>query len=99
MDKMLPRTLEGCSSGFRRDKSLRPRKEGDGSLVRRDRRTDEKLFGFCFFLRVHLFTLRERGRVGEREGEKQQCVAASHTPPTRDLACNPGMCPARESNL
>ena len=32
---------------------------------------------------------RERGR----EGEKHQCVAASHTPPTGNLACNPGMCP------
>ena len=31
--------------------------------------------------------------MGEREGEKHQCVVASHTPPTRDLACNPGMCP------
>ena len=30
---------------------------------------------------------------GEREGEKHQCVVASHKPPTGDLACNPGMCP------
>ena len=33
------------------------------------------------------------GREGEREGEKHQCVDASHAPPTGDLACNPGMCP------
>ena len=33
------------------------------------------------------------GREGEREGEKHQCVVASHTPPTGDLACNPGMRP------
>ena len=33
-----------------------------------------------------------------REGEKHQCMAASHTPPTGDLAHNPGMCPDRESN-
>ena len=39
-----------------------------------------------------------RGREGEREGEKHQCVVASHTPPTGDLACNPGMCPDWESN-
>ena len=30
---------------------------------------------------------------GETEGEKHQCVAASHAPPTGDLACNPGVCP------
>ena len=30
---------------------------------------------------------------GEREGEKHQCVVASHAPPYGDLACNPGMCP------
>ena len=35
---------------------------------------------------------------GEREGEKHQCVVASHTPPTGDLAHNPGMCPDWESN-
>ena len=41
---------------------------------------------------------RERGREGEREGEKHQCVVASYAPPTGDLACNPGMCPDWESN-
>ncbi|XP_053528661.1 sodium/potassium-transporting ATPase subunit gamma isoform X9 [Artibeus jamaicensis] len=41
---------------------------------------------------------RERGREGKREGEKHQFVAASCTPPTGDLACNPGMCPDWESN-
>ena len=35
----------------------------------------------------------------ERKGEKHQCVAASHVPPTGDLACNPVMCPDWESNL
>ena len=40
----------------------------------------------------------ERGREGEREEEKHQCVVASHTPPTGDLACKPGMCPDWESN-
>ena len=34
----------------------------------------------------------------EREEEKHSCVVASCTPPTGDLACNPGMCPDRESN-
>ena len=51
-----------------------------------------------FFLRFYLFTFRERGKEGEREGEKHQCVAAFHTPPTGALAHNPGMCPNWESN-
>ena len=32
------------------------------------------------------------------EGEKHQCVVASHVSPTGDLACNPGTCPDWESN-
>ena len=47
---------------------------------------------------LFLFIFRERGRKGEREGEKHQCVAASCVPPTGDLSCNPGMCPGWESN-
>ena len=43
-----------------------------------------------FFLKI-LFL--ERGRVGERLGEKHQWVVASHMPPTGNLACNPGMFP------
>ena len=38
------------------------------------------------------------GREERREGEKHQCVVARHTPPTRDLAHNPGTCPDWESN-
>ena len=41
---------------------------------------------------------RQRGRKGEREGEKHRCMVASCAPPTGDLACNPGMCPDWESN-
>ena len=48
---------------------------------------------FFFFFNLYLFIFRERGREGEREGEKHQCVVASRTPPTGDLAHNPGMCP------
>ena len=51
-----------------------------------------------FFLKKILFIFRERGREGEREGEKYPCVVASHMAPTGDLAYNPGMCPDRESN-
>ena len=55
----------------------------------------------CFFSlqRFHLFIFRERGREGEREGERNidvqeiRQLVASHTPPTEDLTCNPGMCP------
>ena len=43
---------------------------------------------FFFFLRFYLFSFWE----GKR-GEKHQCVVASHTPPTGDLASNPGKCP------
>ena len=48
------------------------------------------LLFLLFKKRFYLFLERE-GR--EKEGEKYQCVVASHTPPTGDLACNPGMCP------
>ena len=60
---------------------------------------------FTLILNFHLFIyfkdfiyfLRE-GREGEREGEKHQCVVASHVAPTGDLAHNSGMCPDWESN-
>ena len=45
---------------------------------------------------IYLFL--EGGRDGEREGEKNQYVVASHAPPTGDLAHNPGMCPDWELN-
>ena len=38
-----------------------------------------------------MLIFRERGREGEREEEKHQCVVASHMPPTWDLVCNPGV--------
>ena len=46
------------------------------------------------FLKNYLFIFRER----RREGEKHQCVVASHMPHNGDLACNPGMWPDWESN-
>ena len=55
------------------------------------------LLFFKNFWRFYLFIFRERGRQGEREGEKHQCVVASHAPPSRDLAQNPGVCPDWES--
>ena len=34
-----------------------------------------------FFLRFYVFIFRERGKEGEREGEKHQCVVAYQAPP------------------
>ena len=51
-----------------------------------------------FFSRFYLFTFRERGREGEREGEKHRSVA-SRMPPAGDLAHNPDMCLDWELNL
>ena len=59
---------------------------------------------FCYWINFlssfffKRFVLRERGREGGREGEKHQCVAASHVPPTGDLVRNSGMCPDWDSN-
>ena len=41
---------------------------------------------------------RERGREGEREGEKHQCVVASCASAAGYLTHNPGLCPEWESN-
>ena len=53
---------------------------------------------FLLFFKDFIYLFLERGRVGEREGEKHQCVVASHVAPTGDLARNPGMWPDWESN-
>ena len=49
-------------------------------------------------IKILLFIFRERGKEGEKEGEKNQCVVASCKTPTGDLACNPGLWPDWESN-
>ena len=41
----------------------------------------------CMYVCMYVFI--ERGREGITEGEKHQCVVASCTPPTDDLARNP----------
>ena len=51
------------------------------------------------FFKDFIYLFLETGKEGEKEGEKHQCVVASSTSPTGDLARNPGMCPAWESNL
>ena len=60
-------------------------------------KTNDLFYLFTFKDFIYLFL--ERGREREREGETHQCVAASHTPSTGDLARNPGMCPDWELNL
>ena len=47
---------------------------------------------------LFIYLFKEKGREREREGEKHRCVVASFTPPTGDLAGNPGICPDWESN-
>ena len=47
---------------------------------------------FIFEDFIYLFIFRQRGKEGEREGEKHQCVVDSCVP-TGDLAHNPGMHP------
>ena len=51
-----------------------------------------------FFLKILFIYFRQREREGEREEERHQCMLASHTSPTGDLTCNPGMCPDWELN-
>ena len=51
---------------------------------------------FLKILFIYLFIFTERGREGEKKGEKHQCLVASHTPLTGDLPHNPGMCPRLE---
>ena len=55
-------------------------------------------FHLFFKKRFYLFLFREKGREGEREGEKRQYVVASHARHTGDLAYNSGMCPDWEWN-
>ena len=50
------------------------------------------------FLKDCIYLFLERGREGERKGQKHQCVVASRAPPTRDLAHNPGRYPDWKSN-
>ena len=53
---------------------------------------------FFFVFKDFIYLFLERGREGEREGEKYQCVLASCVASNADLACNPGTGPDWESN-
>ena len=48
------------------------------------------IFFIFIFFKIHLFIFRQMEMEGEREGEKLQCVVASHALPTGDLAHNSG---------
>ena len=52
---------------------------------------------FCLFVFKDFIYFRQKGREGEREVEKHQCVFA-FVRPTGDLARNPGTCTDWESN-
>ena len=52
---------------------------------------------FSFFFLNDIF--REKGREGDREGEKHQCVVVSRAFFTGDPARSPGLCPDWELNL
>ena len=58
---------------------------------------DQAFYFFCL-KNISFIHFLERSREGEREGEKHQCVVASHASPTGDLVSNPDMCPDWESN-
>ena len=47
----------------------------------------------CIYMCIilYLFIFKEKGREGEREGEKHQCEVASCVSLTGDMAHNPGM--------
>ena len=62
-------------------------------LMTKKRKFITTLIYILFFLKILFILFLERGREGEKEGEKHQCVVASCMLPTGDLACNPGMCP------
>ena len=53
---------------------------------------------YFFKVKKYIFIYFQREGKGRREGEKHQCVVASHAPPTGGLAGNPGMCPDWELN-
>ena len=54
--------------------------------------------GLHFLKKILFIIYFFREGKGGRKRQKHQCVVASHTPATGDLAHNPGMCPDWESN-
>ena len=54
---------------------------------------------FIFLKILFIYLLLEGGEGREKKGKKHQCEVVSHTSPTGDLFCNPGMHPNWELNL
>ena len=57
------------------------REEGSEGRGETETHRETVLCYFTFSKTIKDFIFRERGREGEREGEKHQCVVASHMPP------------------
>ena len=51
-------------------------------------------FGYfnSWLLKIFIYLFLEKGREGEREGERHQCVVAFRTSRTGDLVRDPGIC-------
>ena len=73
------------------------RKSKKAKALRTYNNKEMQQFLKTFFKKI-LFIFGKRGKEGEKEREKHQCVVASSAPPTGDLACIPGMCPDWELN-
>ena len=56
------------------------------------------LKNILFLFKNFIYLFLEKGEGKKKEGEKHQYVVASHTHPTGDLACNPGLYPDWELN-
>ena len=87
-----------CFQGFLEKWSVSHRKPRDFQLLLTDS-WEAQVREKCHLKKkdfIYLFL--ERGERREREGGKHQCVVASHTPPTGDLARIPHMCPDWELN-
>ena len=65
---------------------------------REAKKPDKDRCKISFLKKDIIYLFLEKRKRRDWEGERHQCVVASHTPPTRDLACNLGMCPDWESN-
>ena len=75
-----------------------PRGAPDGSTNHKNTCLQNSHFLY-FFKKDFIYLFLDKGKgESERERETYQCVIASHTASTGDLACNPGMCPDQELN-
>ena len=88
--------LRHCNIRYDKDKRKNVAKLNKYNIVGTEQLV-EPIYRVIIFKRfIYLFIFREG--EGEKEGEKHQCVVASHAPPSENLPRNPGMCPDWESN-